>query len=74
MKLLFSQLFHLKLVDFSFDGEEIKAIAKQDPEQAVINGINALLGFDVLEQLVVDLETLKRNLRKELLVQLILAY
>ena len=51
---------------FFFDGEEIKAIAKQDPEQAVINGINALLGFDVLEQLVVDLETLKRNLRKEL--------
>lgn len=51
---------------FFFDGEEIKAIAKQDPEQAVINGINALLGFDLLEQLVVDLETLKRNLRKEL--------
>ena len=51
---------------FFFDGEEIKAIAKQNPEQAVINGINALLGFDVLEQLVVDLETLKRNLRKEL--------
>ncbi len=51
---------------FFFDGEEIKAIAKQDPEQAVINGINALLGFDVLEQLVIDLETLKRNLRKEL--------
>ena len=51
---------------FFFDGEEIKAIAKQNPEQAVVNGINALLGFDVLEQLVVDLETLKRNLRKEL--------
>ena len=51
---------------FFFDGEEIKAIAKQNPEQAVISGINALLGFDVLEQLVVDLETLKRNLRKEL--------
>ena len=51
---------------FFFDGEEIKAIAKQNPEQAVINGINALLGFDILEQLVVDLETLKRNLRKEL--------
>jgi len=51
---------------FFFDGEEIKAIAKKNPEQAVISGINALLGFDVLEQLVVDLETLKRNLRKEL--------
>ena len=51
---------------FFFEGEEIKAIAKQNPEQAVVNGINALLGFDVLEQLVVDLETLKRNLRKEL--------
>ena len=51
---------------FFFDGEEIKSIAKQDPEQAVVNGINALLGFNVLQQLIVDLETLKRNLRKEL--------
>lgn len=51
---------------FFFDGEEIKSIAKQDPEQAVISGINALLGFNVLDQLLVDLETLKRNLRKEL--------
>ena len=51
---------------FFFDGEEIKSIAKQDPEQAVVNGINALLGFNILQQLIVDLETLKRNLRKEL--------
>ena len=51
---------------FFFDGEEIKSIAKQDPEQAVISGINALLGFNVLDQLLIDLETLKRNLRKEL--------
>jgi len=51
---------------FFFDGEEIKSIAKQDPEQAVVNGINALLGFNILDQLLIDLETLKRNLRKEL--------
>ena len=53
---------------FFFDGEEIKSIAKQDPEQAVVNGINALLGFNILDQLLIDLETLKRKIETSTLI------
>jgi DNA sulfur modification protein DndD len=51
---------------FFFDGEEIKNIANKEPGRAVVEGLNQLLGFHVLERLLDDLETVRASIRKEL--------
>lgn len=40
---------------FFFDGEEIKSIAERDPQQAVSEGLDALLGFQLLTDLQKDI-------------------
>jgi DNA sulfur modification protein DndD len=51
---------------FFFDGEEIKTIAERDPDHAVVDGLNQLLGFQTLQSLDEDLQTLKTAIRREL--------
>jgi DNA sulfur modification protein DndD len=51
---------------FFFDGEDIKQIAEREPDQAVVEGLNQLLGFHALKRLSDDLTTLQGKLRREL--------
>ena len=51
---------------FFFDGEEIRGIASRDPDEAVVDGLNQLLGFHALQRLTEDLQTLKASIRREL--------
>lgn len=51
---------------FFFDGEEIRTIAARQPEQAVVEGLNQLLGFQMLQNLAEDLDSLKTNIRREM--------
>lgn len=50
---------------FFFDGEEIRSISSRQPESAVVEGLNQLLGFHALERLIGDLKTLRsRSVRR----------
>ena len=51
---------------FFFDGEEIRSIASRDPDEAVVDGLNQLLGFHALQRLTDDLQALKSSIRREL--------
>lgn len=51
---------------FFFDGEDIRRIAAQRPEEAVVEGLNQLLGFTPLQRSASDLDTLSSTLRREL--------
>lgn len=48
---------------FIFDGEEIRRIAQDEPESAVREGIDSLLGFHVLDTLASDMEKLQDDYR-----------
>jgi DNA sulfur modification protein DndD len=50
---------------FFFDGEEIKAIAENDPTEEVTQGLDALLGLKLLEDLRGDVEAARGRLAKE---------
>ncbi len=50
---------------FFFDGEEIRKIADKDPSLSVREGLNSLLGFAILEQLVEDLKKTKDEIKRE---------
>ncbi|MBI2808680.1 MAG: DNA sulfur modification protein DndD [Planctomycetes bacterium] len=50
---------------FMFDGEEIRRIAEANPNEEVRNGIDMLLGFQVLQQLETDLDELHNRYRRE---------
>lgn len=50
---------------FFFDGEEIKSIAERDPSEAVIEGLDALLGFSTLARLDEDLDKILREIQSE---------
>jgi DNA sulfur modification protein DndD len=50
---------------FFFDGEEIKAIAENDPTEEVTQGLDALLGLKLLEDLRADVEGARGRLAKE---------
>jgi DNA sulfur modification protein DndD len=51
---------------FFFDGEEIRSIASRNPDLSVLEGLNQLLGFEALQRLVDDLQTVRASLRREL--------
>lgn len=51
---------------FFFDGEEIRNISSREPESAVVEGLNQLLGFHALERLVADLKTLRSRSARDL--------
>lgn len=51
---------------FFFDGEEIRSIASRDPDKALVEGLNQLLGFEPLLQLTKDLRVLRTEIVKEL--------
>ena len=48
---------------FFFDGEEIKNISERDPSNAVIEGLDGLLGFNTLSRLDEDLEKILREIQ-----------
>jgi DNA sulfur modification protein DndD len=50
---------------FFFDGEEIRRIAEREPTQAVVEGLNQLLGFQTLSRTLEDLTTLRRTIQRE---------
>lgn len=50
---------------FFFDGEEIRQIASTSADEVVVEGLNQLLGLQVLRRLTDDLRTLKSSLRRE---------
>lgn len=50
---------------FFFDGEEIKGIAERDPSDSVVDGLDALLGFETLRRLEEDLSKIIREVRNE---------
>jgi DNA sulfur modification protein DndD len=50
---------------FFFDGEEIKSISERDPSQAVVEGLDALLGFNTLSRLTDDLDRVQRDIQAE---------
>lgn len=50
---------------FFFDGEEIKNISERDPSDAVVDGLDALLGFSTLSRLEDDLDTIIRQIQSE---------
>lgn len=50
---------------FAFDGEKIQSIAQDDVGDSVIEGINSLLGFHVLNALVSDLDKLQDEYRQD---------
>ncbi|MGO9249024.1 MAG: DNA sulfur modification protein DndD [Solirubrobacteraceae bacterium] len=50
---------------FFFDGEEIKTIAENDPNEEVTRGLDALLGFTLMEDLRKDVESARSELSKE---------
>lgn len=50
---------------FFFDGEEIKSISERDPSDAVIEGLDGLLGFNTLSRLEEDLEKLLREIQSQ---------
>ena len=47
---------------FFFDGEEIKTIAENDPNEEVTRGLDALLGFTLMEDLRKDVESARSEL------------
>lgn len=49
---------------FFFDGEEIRKIADKDLSLSVREGLNSLLGFAILEQLVEDLKKTKDEIKR----------
>jgi DNA sulfur modification protein DndD len=50
---------------FMFDGEEIQRIAQQDPDLKVRQGIDTLLGFQLLDKLKQDLDDRHEHYRKK---------
>jgi DNA sulfur modification protein DndD len=50
---------------FAFDGEKIQAIAQDEIGESVIEGVNSLLGFHVLDTLVTDMDKLQEEYRQE---------
>jgi len=50
---------------FFFDGEEIQSIAKDESESAIVQGIELLLGFHLLDKLAEDLLDLEDGYRTE---------
>ena len=51
---------------FFFDGEQIEALADHDKSQDILEtAISSLLGLELVDQLVVDLQVAKRNKLKE---------
>jgi DNA sulfur modification protein DndD len=50
---------------FFFDGEEIKTIAESDPTEEITRGLDALLGFKLMEDLRKDVESARSQLSKE---------
>lgn len=50
---------------FFFDGEEIKSISERDPSEAVIDGLDSLLGFNTLSRLDEDLEKILKEIQAE---------
>ena len=52
---------------FLFDGEQVKELAELDtPPPSVVDAINSLLGLELAEKLVLDLEVLASRKRKDL--------
>lgn len=50
---------------FFFDGEKIQEIAQDEVGKEVLNGIDSLLGFHLLDALTTDMDTLQDNYRKQ---------
>ena len=51
---------------FLFDGEQVKELAEQElPSSSVKNAIKSLLGLELAEQLIIDLELLKSRKEKQ---------
>ncbi len=50
---------------FMFDGEKIQAIAQDEVGEKVLDGINSLLGFHVLDALTSDMDELQEKYRRK---------
>jgi DNA sulfur modification protein DndD len=50
---------------FFFDGEEIRKIADKSPSTSVREGLNSLLGFAMLNRLIEDMDTVRKEIRAE---------